>query len=663
MNFKTNCLLAVGMVAIMVGCGSSNNDNNTPTTVAVSSVAVTGTATVVTGSTTALTATVLPANATEKSVTWTSATPAVATVSATGVVSGLTAGTSVITATSVSTPAVKGTLTVTVSNPNVAVTSISVTGTATLVTGATTTLTAAVLPADATDKSVTWTSSANGVASVSTSGVVTGVTAGTATITAASVSTPSVSGSFDVTVSAANVDVTGVAVSGPSSVAINGAAALTATVLPANATNKAVTWSSDTMAVATVSTSGVVSGLTAGTATITATSVSNTSVLGTLKVTVLAPVYLYADLNATDAMFGVVTNGKGSHNSDATFDVASIDFASEGNHSMKLDPGASDWAGGFLVFGAVDLSTAQSITFSINFAHQAPRPTGFQLKFDEASMNPAYTPAEPNANTIDVMTYTPVSKTGDWETYTIPISDFTSKTGGGWHNIAINCKDVVDIGWWNVSVETGPVYIDNVYFTPGPAVPVVTTSYLYSEANATDALFGALSSGGNSANKDEVTTIDSAAVAGAEGTKTTSFYVPTGNAWGGGDIAWANTADLSGYTSVTFSLNVSALSALTFTKFEVKLEEASINPAGKDSGGAGPNGNSMNIANYASTAVTVGNWTTYTVPLADFKNILGIGYDNIKIDLKDVKNIGFWNPNNGTSLTGTYYVDNIFFTK
>ncbi|AHC56536.1 hypothetical protein JJJA_0020 [Achromobacter phage JWDelta] len=53
--------------------------------------------TVAVGATQQMTATVLPANASNKAVTYTSATPAVATVSATGLVTGVAAGTSVIT--------------------------------------------------------------------------------------------------------------------------------------------------------------------------------------------------------------------------------------------------------------------------------------------------------------------------------------------------------------------------------------------------------------------------------------------------------------------------------------------------------------------------------------------------------------------------------------
>jgi hypothetical protein len=67
------------------------------------------------------------------------------------------------------------------------------------------------------------------------------------------------------------IPVTGVSVSpATDSLNINQTRQLTATVVPATATNKAVTWSSSAPAIATVSSTGLVTALTEGTATITA---------------------------------------------------------------------------------------------------------------------------------------------------------------------------------------------------------------------------------------------------------------------------------------------------------------------------------------------------------------------------------------------------------
>jgi uncharacterized protein YjdB len=68
--------------------------------VLVSSVALPPTSAVNTGSTVLITANVLPANATNKTLNWSSSDPAVATVNSNGLVSGMAVGTATITATS-----------------------------------------------------------------------------------------------------------------------------------------------------------------------------------------------------------------------------------------------------------------------------------------------------------------------------------------------------------------------------------------------------------------------------------------------------------------------------------------------------------------------------------------------------------------------------------
>lgn len=73
------------------------------------------TASVAVGDTVKLTPTVVPANADDKTVTYTSGTPSVATVGADGTVTGVSAGTSVITGSTVN--GKKATATVTVTNP------------------------------------------------------------------------------------------------------------------------------------------------------------------------------------------------------------------------------------------------------------------------------------------------------------------------------------------------------------------------------------------------------------------------------------------------------------------------------------------------------------------------------------------------------------------
>ncbi|SHI96862.1 Uncharacterized conserved protein YjdB, contains Ig-like domain [Tessaracoccus bendigoensis DSM 12906] len=62
--------------------------------------------------------------------------------------------------------------------------------------------------------------------------------------------------------------------------------ALTATVTPANATDKSLTWATSDAAVATVNTNGTVTGVKAGTATVTATAADGSGVRASTRVTV-----------------------------------------------------------------------------------------------------------------------------------------------------------------------------------------------------------------------------------------------------------------------------------------------------------------------------------------------------------------------------------------
>ena len=132
-----------------------------------------------------LVATILPEDATDKSVTWASDNEDVATV-VDGVVTAVAAGTATITVTTVD-GNLTATCEVTVVTPVVAVTSVTLDLTElTLTVPETAILVATVLPEDATDKSVTWASDNEDVATV-VDGVVTAVAAGTATITVTTV--------------------------------------------------------------------------------------------------------------------------------------------------------------------------------------------------------------------------------------------------------------------------------------------------------------------------------------------------------------------------------------------------------------------------------------------------------------------------------------------
>ncbi len=339
--------------------------------------------TITEGKTSALTATIAPDNATNKTVTWTSSNTSVATVSG-GTVTAIAPGTATITAKTSNN--LTATCSVTVQEDTTIVKPTGITldkSTLTITKGNTAALTATVAPSNATNKTVTWTTSDSSVATVS-GGTVTAVAAGTATITASTFNgktakcnvtveapsfqyvdhgfyfeKPSTWGSSinvyffnkasNTTVGSAwpgtamtdigdgmysleytnsdsnvvmifndgsnqspardvggyeikdqglyntsgyvrtieketTVDVTSVSLSSSTlSIKKGNTAALTATVSPSNATNKTITWSSSNTSVATVS-GGTVTAVAAGTATITAT--SNNGKTATCAVTV-----------------------------------------------------------------------------------------------------------------------------------------------------------------------------------------------------------------------------------------------------------------------------------------------------------------------------------------------------------------------------------------
>jgi uncharacterized protein YjdB len=222
-----------------------------------------------------LTATVSPANATNKAVTWKSSNNDIAAVYGEGIVIAKAAGSSVITATTVDgNRTASCTITVNATNTVVSVTGITLDRTTTTLNiGEAMVLEARIIPSNATNKKVTWESSNPEVASVGLNdGVIIPKTAGTTRITATTVD-----GSYkaycDITVrndNTTNIPVSKIKLSSNFIEMIKGETkALKATIYPENATNKAITWSSDNTSVASVDSNGKITALGNGFAIIT----------------------------------------------------------------------------------------------------------------------------------------------------------------------------------------------------------------------------------------------------------------------------------------------------------------------------------------------------------------------------------------------------------
>jgi len=270
--------------AIVTATLVADNTKKAECLVTVTGVAVTGVTldklavSVKKGENVTLTANVLPANASDKTVTWSSDKNNIATVDANGKVTAVAVGNAKITVTTTD-----GSKTAVC---DVTVTPILVTGvsldkeTANLFVGNTVTLTPTVDPTGADNKNVTWNTSNPAVATVN-NGVVTAVAPGEATITVTTVD-QSKTDTCVVTVAAAPIAITGVAVS-PATLGLTvGGQTSTLSVVytPANAnTQKSVAWSTSNSAVAGVNaTTGVVSPVAAGVATITVTVVDTSDV-------------------------------------------------------------------------------------------------------------------------------------------------------------------------------------------------------------------------------------------------------------------------------------------------------------------------------------------------------------------------------------------------
>lgn len=188
-----------------------------------------------------LKATVVPDNATDKTVQWTTSDASVANVDQNGTVNAISSGNATITASAGDKSA---TCAVSVIIP---VTSITLNKTSlTLEKGSCEVLTATVSPQNATNKEVKWTSSDASVAYVS-NGVVTARKAGDATITA---SVADFSATCTVSVI---VPVTSITLSSQElTMRVGDTALLEASVLPEDATDKTLVWDSSDTNIATV---------------------------------------------------------------------------------------------------------------------------------------------------------------------------------------------------------------------------------------------------------------------------------------------------------------------------------------------------------------------------------------------------------------------------
>jgi len=236
------------------------------------------------GESSALTCSVLPANANNKSLIWESSNISIATVDDNGKVTALKGGEAKITVASAENPTIKDECVVTVIQP---VTGISLNKLSMeLIEDESEQLIATITPETASDKTVNWTSSDVSVAMVSPDGTVYAIKPGQATIMATTVD-----GGFialcKVTVKAKTVVAESIALSSTKSdMTVGETLQLTATVLPNNTTDKNLRWTSTNTEIASVSESGLVSALKEGNAQIIASTTDGSNLSAVCEIAV-----------------------------------------------------------------------------------------------------------------------------------------------------------------------------------------------------------------------------------------------------------------------------------------------------------------------------------------------------------------------------------------
>ena len=310
-----------------------------------------------------LTATVKPDNATDKTVTWSTANAAIATVSNNGLVTAVAEGTTTITAKAGDKTA---TCSVTVSKKVIPVTSVTLNKTSLALTEQETfQLAATVSPDNATDKTVTWSSSNTAVATVSSNGLVTAVQEGSATITAKA---GDKTATCTVTVSKKVIPVTSFTFGDDwFYVEKDHTLQLPFQSSPTDA-NETLTWTSSAPSYVSVDQNGLVSGLKIGTVTIT---VKGSLVNATCKVTchyiptgiTLNATNLTMEVEDTFQMQGTVnkrpedTNDYGISWSSADPSIAKI---SSSGLVTAVSPGTTTLRAG--VYGGVEAFCTVTVT-------------------------------------------------------------------------------------------------------------------------------------------------------------------------------------------------------------------------------------------------------------------------------------------------------------
>lgn len=214
-----------------------------------------------TGQIETLTATVMPDNATNKSVIWSSSDDKVVTVSNTGMLTAKAPGTATITCQANNGSGVQATCEVTVTEPKP--TAITLQAEATVIKGETLTLVAELTPSNA-KATLTWSSDDETIAKVDANGMVTGIKKGQTFINVETDNGKTAYCKLTVTTS----EPTAITLPKNATVYVGEGLTLTPTLTP-EGSETTLTWTSDDEAVVRVSADGVLTGVAEGLAIVT----------------------------------------------------------------------------------------------------------------------------------------------------------------------------------------------------------------------------------------------------------------------------------------------------------------------------------------------------------------------------------------------------------
>lgn len=298
--------------------------------------------------------TVMPANASDKTLTWSSNDLTIAIVDANGIVTGIGEGeTRIKGVTNDGSYEVVKSVTVT----DVAPTGVEILyGDTETIIGGTHRLHAYVQPWTATKKSVTWASHDASIAKVDARGVVTGVGSGRTAVTA----TAAVGGiEAKVMISVTALHVVDMSISPEFAVIPRGETSqIEPTCTPANASDRSVRWSSSNASVAAVDARGLVTARDVGRATITAVA-GDGGFSDTTEVEVVSadadPFFVEAEsFSKTGGAFeGFMINaelGNINHNQTGDWAEYRVQFPEKGTYQFLLDAGTPLDGAGVEVF-------------------------------------------------------------------------------------------------------------------------------------------------------------------------------------------------------------------------------------------------------------------------------------------------------------------------